>query len=183
MGRPNKWLTMICGILAITLGCGNDTKPSNEKFEKAINTYFENRNECLFPEGLKFPYIVNPVDHNEAKKKGLDALTSAGLLRRLDAPMEHASQYMLAPLGQRVAPRFCYGHRVVKSIDSFTTPAKQNGFLESNVSYHYTMMEVPTWTETKEMEAAFPTMATSISGNAGDQITLATAGAGWQVPQ
>jgi hypothetical protein len=183
MGRPNKWLAMICGILVITLGCGNDTKPSNEKFEKAINTYFENRNECLFPEGLKFPYEVSPGDQAKADRKRMDALTRAGLLKQQDAPMLHISRYTLTPLGERVAPRFCYGHRVVKSIDSFTTPAKQNGFLESNVSYHYSMMEVPAWARTDEMEATFQKMAASISDRANDQITLATAGAGWQVPQ
>jgi hypothetical protein len=175
-------MALFLGFLAIA-GCAPDTKPTNAKLEKAINAYYESRNECLFPTGLKFPYEVSPGTDAKEEKKRMDAMTDAGLLKRQDAPAIHVENYTLTPLGERVTPRFCYGHRVVKSIDSFTPPAKQNGFVETNVSYHYTMMDVPVWAKTDAMEAAFPKMANSISGNASDQIVLATVGAGWQVPE
>jgi hypothetical protein len=96
----------------------------------------------------------------------------------------HVERYTLTPLGERVATRFCYGHRVVKSVDAFTPPAKQpNGFTQTNVSYHYSMMDAPVWAKTDAMKAAFPKMAASLSDDANDQMTLATVGAGWQVPQ
>jgi hypothetical protein len=60
---------------------------------------------------------------------------------------------------------------------------KQNGFLETTVSYHATLMDVPVWVKTDEMRAAFPEMATAISGPQPGQMALANAGAGWQVPQ
>jgi hypothetical protein len=184
MQGKTRFLAVACGFLTMVAGCAPDTKPTNAKLEKVLNTYFENRNECLFPAGLKFPFEVSPGTAAKEEKKEMDALTAAGLLKEEDAPAIHVERYTLTPLGLRVAPRFCYGHRVVKSIDSFTPPAKQaNGFVETTASYHYTMMEVPVWAKTDEMKAVFPKMASSISDNASDQQTLATVGAGWQVPE
>jgi hypothetical protein len=174
---------MVYGVAILAAGCAPDTKPTNAKLEKALNAYYEDHNECLYPTGLKFPYEVSPGTQAKEEKKQMDALTAAGLLKRQDAPAMHVWEYALTPLGERAAGRFCYGHRVVKSVDAFSPPAKQNGFVETNVSYHYTMMDVPVWVKTDEMEAAFPKMANSISGNASDQKTLATVGAGWQVPE
>ena len=184
MHDKTRLLAVTCGILAMVMGCAPDTKPTNAKLEKAINTYFENRNECLYPTGLKFPYEVSPGTQAKEEQKNMDAMTSAGMLKREVAPAMHVERYTLTPLGERVAPRFCYGHRLVKSVDGFTPAAKQaNGFVETTVNYHYTMLDVPVWAKTEEMKAAFPKMATSISDAAGDQITLATVGAGWQVPE
>lgn len=173
-----------CGLLMMAAGCAPDTKPTNAKLEKAINAYFEERNECVFPEGIKFPYEVTPGSDEKKGKKEMEAMKAAGLVKEQGAAAIHAVVYTLSPLGERVAPRFCYGHRVVKSIDSFTPPVKQaNGFVETTVSYHYSMLDVPVWVKTDEMKSAFPKMATAISDDATDQIVLATVGAGWQVPQ
>jgi hypothetical protein len=183
MRSKTKLFALTFGLVMIAAGCSPDTKPTNAKFQAALNTYYESHNECLFPTGRKFPYEVSPGTDEKQERKRMDAMTDAGLLKREDAPAMHVAEYTLTPLGERVAPRFCYGHRAVKSIDAFTPPAQRNGFVESDVNYHYTMMDVPVWAKTDKMEAAFPGMATSISGNAADQMTLATVGAGWQVPQ
>jgi len=183
-GKTRVVAMLGCVSLAIGAGCAPDTKPTNAKLETALNTFYENHNECLFPGGLKFPYEVSPGADSKEQKKQMDAMTDAGLLKRQEAPAMHVSEYTLSPLGQREAPRFCYGHRAVKSVDGFTPAAKQpNGFVETNVSYHYTMMDVPVWAKTDAMKAAFPKMANSISDDASDRMTLATVGAGWQVPE
>lgn len=179
-----RLLAAASGLMALIAGCAPDTKPTNPKLEKAVDAYYETHNECLFPSGLKFPYEVSPGTNAKRDKTWMDAMKGAGLLKEEDAPAIHVERYTLTPLGERVAPRFCYGHRVVKSVDSFTPPVKQpNGFVQTTVSYHYTMMEVPVWVKTDAMEAAFPKMANAVSGNASDQMTLATVGAGWQVPE
>jgi hypothetical protein len=179
-----KFVAGMCGIFLMTVGCTPDTKPTNAKLEKSINAYFEGRNECIFPTGLKFPYEVTPGSDEKKDKKQMEAMKAAGLVKEQGAAAIHAEVYTLSPLGERVAPRFCYGHRVVKTVDSFTPPLKQaNGFVETTVSYHYSMMDVPVWVKTDEMKAAFPAMAKGISDDASDQIVLATVGAGWQVPE
>jgi hypothetical protein len=70
---------------------------------------------------------------------------------------------------------------VVSSIDGFTPPVHQGNVLQTTVSYHATITEVPVWVRTDAMEAAFPKMAADISGPQPGQIMMGTAGVGWQV--
>lgn len=183
MGRKTKrWIVAtIAGLLAA--GCATDTKPTNAKLEKALNTYFEGHNVCLFPTALRFPYEVSPGPDAKVEKTRMDALVAAGLLKEQMEAAIKVERYTLTPLGERVKGRFCYGHRVVTSIDGFTPPVKQDGFLQTTVSYHATMMDVPVWVKTDEMKAAFPEMATAISGPQPGQMKMANAGAGWQIPE
>ncbi|MGC2214783.1 MAG: hypothetical protein WA419_16895 [Silvibacterium sp.] len=175
-------LGCVClGLLAA--GCSSDLKPTNAKLEKGLNAYFENHNECLFPAGLKFPYEVSPGVDAKGEKTHMDAMEKAGLLKQQDDLAMHVERYTLTPMGQRVAPRFCYGHKVVTSVDGFTAPVKQGGFMETTASFHATMMDVPIWVKTDQMAAAFPKMAADVTGAQPGQMMLATAGAGWQVPQ
>ena len=183
MGRRTKTSILAgCAFLWIA-GCGTDTKPTNDKLEKGLNAYFEARNECLFPAPLKFPYEVSPGSNAKEEEKQMDAMTKAGLLEKQSAAAIHVERYTLTPLGERQKGRFCFGHRQVTSVDEFTPPVKQNGFLQTTVKYHVAMMDVPVWAKTDEMRAAFPQMATAISGPQPGQITMENAGAGWQVPQ
>jgi hypothetical protein len=178
--------TAAVALLLAICGCKPDTKPTNDKLQTALNTYFEDRKECLFSGSMQFPHELSlgPGSGAEAKqdKKQMDAMTKAGLLTVEEEHALKAFRYSLTPAGTRFAPNFCYGHRVVTGVDSFTPAAPQNGFIETTASYHYRMMEVPVWAKEDEMKAAFPQMATKTSGDASDQTVLATVGAGWQVP-
>jgi hypothetical protein len=90
----------------------------------------------------------------------------------------------VARAGTRYAPRFCYGHRVISSIDSFTPPAKgASGFPETHVTYHYTLTDVPVWAKSPDVLAAFPDMAGATTNGGSGQATLAQTLAGWQVPE
>jgi hypothetical protein len=183
MGRKTKTWALAGFAFLLIAGCGTDTKPTNEKLEKGLNAYLETHNECLFPMPVKFPYEVSPGTDAKEEAKQMDALTHAGLLEKQSAAAIHVARYTQTPAGERAKARFCYGHREVTSVDGFTAPVKQNGFLQTTVNYHATMMEVPVWAKTDEMRAAFPQMAAAISGPQPGQITMENAGAGWQVPQ
>ena len=183
MGRTRKKGILAGWALLLIAGCATDTKPTNAKIEKGLNAYFEGHNECLFPAPMKFPYEISPGSDAEAETKRLDAMTHAGLLDKQSGAAIKVERYTLTPLGERVKGRFCYGHREVNSVDGSTAPVKQNGFLQTTVNYHATMMDVPVWVKTDEMRAAFPEMAAAISGPQPGQITMENAGTGWQVPQ
>jgi hypothetical protein len=124
---------------------------------------------------------VAPGNGAKADKKQMDALKTAGLLTELDDFETHVARYTLTTAGQRYAPRFCYGHKVVSSVDGFTQPVHQGNVLQTTVNYHATTTEVPVWVRTDAMEAAFPKMAADISGPQPGQMVMATAGVGWQV--
>jgi len=175
-----KWMIFTCFGLVIA-GCSSDLTPTNAKLEKGLSAYLDGHYECLFPTGRTFPYEVVPGSDTKADKKQMDAMKAVGLLEEEDDFETHVARYTLTALGERVAPRFCYGHKVLVGVDGFTPPVKQDEVVQTTVSYHAKMMDVPVWAKTDELEAAFPKMAADISGSQPGQIVMATAGVGWSV--
>lgn len=174
---------ILAGAVLLAAGCSSKSKATDENFIAGLNAYYANHNDCLFSSALRFPYEVSPGPNAKQDKQRMDALMNAGLMKRTEDKSIHVDVYALTTAGERAGGRFCYGHREVTSIDSFTPPAKAaSGFLESHVTYHYKMMDVPVWVKTDEMQKAFPEMAKALSGDATGETTLANAGVGWQVP-
>jgi hypothetical protein len=166
-------------ISLVFTGCNDTGKaaatPAN--FTLGINNHYLERPDCLFPD-TRFPFETSDAE----KTKQLDTLVKNLLLEKSVETAIHVSRYTVAPAGTRYAPRFCYGHREVTGINSFTPVAVTNGFKETNVTYSYTMKEVPVWAESHDIQAAFPAMARATTSQATDTITLAQSPVGWQVP-
>jgi hypothetical protein len=164
--------------MAVT-GCDSKTKATPENFTQAINTYFQDRSECLFSD-VHFPYSTS--DANVSRQ--MNTLVKAHLL---DANYESAvktTRYTVTATGARFAPRFCYGHRQIAGIDHFTPPQKgPSGFPETRIDYHYDLRDVPVWAHSPEIEAAYPEMTQITTKGGSAQITLAQTLAGWQVPE
>ena len=171
--------------LGLTLaGCSGFKAATPKNFTGALNAYYSNHDDCLFPSALRFPYEASTTSAEEDKnKKGLDALTAAGLLSSLEDRDIHVKRYQLTTFGKRVPPRFCYGHRVVTSIDSFTPPAVVNGLQTTQVNYHYKMMDVPGWVDSDQMRKTFPAFAKATAPDAQDHATLVLSQSGWHVPE
>jgi hypothetical protein len=173
-----RFIALLAGASFLFAGCNSKTTATPANFTAGLNAYFLDHPECLLPDAPRFPFETgDPV-----QTKQMNALVAAQLLEVTVEHDIHVSRYTLTPAGERVAPRFCYGHRVVSSIDSFTPPAQANGFPETTVSYHYTMDDVRIWANSDAIRAAFPAMANATSGTASDKTTLARTMAGWQVP-
>ncbi len=182
-----SWTTRTAAALALTLlvaGCNNFKKADETNFTRALNFYFSNNDDCLFQSAVRFPYQASTAPGDvDPKKKGLDALAAAGLLRSLEDRDIHVKRYETTTYGGRIPPRFCYGHRVVTSIDSFTPPALVNGQQASQVNYHYRMRDVPGWANSDQIRAAFPAFAQATSSDARDHATLVLTMNGWRVPE
>jgi hypothetical protein len=181
--RRNVGCILFLLLIGLPVGCSSANKPTDQNFIKALNANYENHYDCLFPQGKRFPFEVASGSDSKQDQKQMDALTDAGLLTRENDPTVHVERYSLNTVGQRYAPRFCYGHREVTSIVNFTPPGPRNGFTETTVTYHYTMRDVPVWAKSASMKAAFPDLAKSLGPSPSGQATLASAGAGWQVPE
>ncbi len=155
-----RWIYRAGTALALGLvlaGC-NGFKAANAKnFTRALNAYYGNNDDCLFPSAIRFPYEASTANGDkDPRKTGLDALADAGLLKSLEDRDIHVKRYELTTYGKRVPPRFCYGHRVVTSIDGFTPPAPVNGQQTTKVDYHYKMMDVPGWATPLRYGRPFP---------------------------
>ena len=175
---PSSRLALFAGALLLLplAACDSKSKATPENFLAGLNAHFADPPDCLFPNPPIFPYeTTDPV-----MTKQMDALVTSQLLKVSVERDIHASRYTTTEAGARVAPRFCYGHRNVTAINNFTPPAPANGFPETQVTYHYTMQDVPVWAKSTEVLAAFPTMAAVTSGTASDKATLAGTIAGWQ---
>jgi hypothetical protein len=182
--KRNAILWSAAGLsFALFCGCSSANQPTDANFTTALNSYYENHNDCLFPHGHAFPYEVAPGSTAKQDENQLDALTDAGLMIRLKDLQMHVSRYTLNAAGNRYGPRFCYGHREVTGIAGFTPPGPRDGFTETTVTYHYTMHDVPVWARSQAVQAAFPDLAQSLGAAPTAQMTLASAGAGWHVPE
>ena len=176
--RTNQAVSALILIFAAS-GCNSGkAAPTPTNFIQTLNSNFTTHSECLFPQAPRFPYETS----DPAETKQFDALVKATLLTVAQESAIHVSRYTVTTTGARYAPRFCYGHRNVTAIDSFTPPATVKGFPQTRVTYRYTIADVPVWAKTPAVEAAFPQMAHAISSESTDQATLAQTVAGWTVP-
>ncbi len=169
-------------LLFLPLACNSKSAPTKQNYTDTLNAYFNDHPDCLLDGSVHFPYEVGASDSQKSAQ--MEALTAAEMLESKKEPAIHIARYTLTPAGVRAAPRFCFGHREITSIDSSTTPAKgTDGFLETHIEYHYKMGDTPTWAKTPQVVAAFPALAAATSGHATAQITLATTGVNWSVPE
>jgi hypothetical protein len=175
-------LTAAVLVIAVIGGCHKKrTEASDENFKRAINAYFYNgRDECLFPVAQKFPNEVKV--HEKAEMKDMDALAKAGLLTRIEDGAFQLVRYDVTPLGTRAKARFCFGHRDVTSVDSFTPLRVEDKRKASDVTYHYRIVDAPVWAQDEGLKKQFPELARKTSGNAEGKTTVMSAYQGWEVP-
>ena len=175
-------LTAAALLLVMIGGCARKkTQASNENFKRAINAYFYNgRDECLFPVAQKFPNEVKVAE--KAEMKDMDALAKAGLLTRTEDGAFQLVRYDVTPLGTRAKGRFCFGHRDVTSVDSFTPPRIVDNRKAHDVTYHYRIVDAPVWAQDEGLKKQFPELAQKMSGNAEGKTTVMSAYQGWEVP-
>ncbi len=163
-------------------GCNTKLKPTPANYTATLNAYFVEHPDCLLGGGTRFPYEVGEKDPQGPSRQQMDALAAAKLVEVKREPAIHISRYTLTLEGTRLAPRFCFGHRVITSVDNSTPPAPANGFTETQVAYHYKIADVPIWAKSAEIAAAFPKFQQETNGQATDKTTLALTGVGWSVP-
>jgi hypothetical protein len=175
-------LTAAALLLVMMGGCHKkQTEPSNENFKRAINAYFYNgRDECLFPVAQKFPDEVKVGE--KAEMKEMDALAKAGLLTRIEDGAFKLVRYDVTPLGTRAKGRFCFGHRDVIAVDSFTPLRVLDNRKASDVTYHYRIVDAPVWAQDEGLKKQFPELARKTGANAEGKTTVMSAYEGWEVP-
>ena len=134
---------------------------------------------------------------DDAKTEGYDALTDAGLLARTTGEKkvfiiaskqvnnydlsQQGRSFWVADSAQPGYGNFCYGHRSVDTIDSFTNSQNSSGAKTAAVSYHYSLSDAPAWAKSDEMKTAFPSLGTALAQSQPAQDNLVMNGETWQV--
>jgi hypothetical protein len=180
-----KWIARLTATILLMVAIGGctrkKTEASNINFQRAINAYFYNhRDECLFTTARKFPDDVKV--HEKDEMKNMDALAKATLLTRIEDGAFQLVRYDLTPLGTRATGRFCFGHRDVTSVDSFTPLRIVDKRKASDVTYHYRIADAPVWAQDENLKKQFPELTRKTSGSAEGKTTVMSAYEGWEVP-
>jgi hypothetical protein len=186
MARTRTSISCISALAIFTIsslasftGCSSFKEPNEKNFKIALNEYYSAHDDCLFTNTLRFPYETSRSDESGAGSKGMDALTASDLMKRQEAKLIGVNRYVLTPAGERAGGRFCYGHREIVAVPSFTPPATVNGLPTTTVTYRYVMHDLPLWANTDAMRAAFPTLARSTSSDPQDTAKLVLTINGW----
>jgi hypothetical protein len=185
---------VVCGAMVMAAGCRKTNTVDKSAFKSAINNYLSAHLECVWASPTKFPAQADTS--NDDQTRGFDALTDAGLLVRKSAEKKRfligskqVNDYDLSDKGRstwtadQTQPgygNFCFGHREVTTVDSFT-PSDNADASQYSVSYHYDVAGVPTWASTTEMQTAFPKIATDTSGQQTGMANVIKSASGWQV--
>ena len=194
MNRNRYSSTMLCVGMLLVAGC-NPKDDSKANYQSAINDYYKAHSACLWQETKKLP--VQAATSDDAKTQGFDALTDAGVLTRTTAEKKvfivaskQVNNYDLSEQGrsswtpdtaQPGYGNFCYGHRAVDAIDSFTAGVNSSGLKTATVNYHYSMADVPAWAKSEEIKTAFPSVAAALARSLPGQDSLVMNGTSWQL--
>jgi hypothetical protein len=195
MTRYNHFgAVLLCGVTLLFAGCNkqDDSKPN---YQSAINDYYKAHPACIWQDTKKFP--VQAATSDDAKTEGFDALTDAGLLTRTTGEKKvfivaskQVNNYDLSAQGrsdwtpdttQPGYGNFCFGHRAVDSIDSFTTGVNASGLKTAQVNYHYSFADVPAWAKNQEVQTAFSSAGAALAHSQPGQDSLVMNGTTWQV--
>jgi hypothetical protein len=177
----SRWVAAISLLIAALAGCSTYKQPTEKNFIGALNSYYSHHDECLFTNTLRFPYEASRTDESGVGAKGMDALTASDLMKRQEAKLIGVNRYTLTPAGERAGGRFCYGHREITAVPSFTSPTTLNGTQFTTVTYKYVLRDLPVWADTAAMRSAFPALAKSASPDAQDTANLELTINGWAI--
>jgi hypothetical protein len=186
--------TAAVGGVALLLVTGCNKKADNTiNYRSAINSYYSMHPVCLFPEAVRFP--VQAATSDASKTAPYDALVDQGLLVRTNSEKKiiilskQENNYDLSNAGRQAWTadtsqpgygNFCYGHRSVNSIDS-STPTSSDPGATTQVSYHYSVSDAPSWATAAETKTAFPNVLQNLSGPQTATAALTDTSNGWQV--
>jgi len=184
----------ICVVMLAAGGCRKTNSVDKSAFKSALDDYYLARQECVWESPVKFPAQADTS--KEEQTKGFDALTDAGLLARTSAEKKRflvgskqVNNYDVSDKGRstwtadQTEPgygNFCYGHRSVTSIDSYT-PSDNPDATTYSVTYHSKVAGAPDWAKSTEMQTAFPKIAEDTSGDQTATANLTKTTNGWQV--
>jgi hypothetical protein len=161
----------------ITLIACKKTADNKPNFEASINSYYQSHPSCLWSSPQRLPIQIG---HDDPKTAQFDALVDQGLLARTTTEKKiiiiskRENNYDISDSGrnnwtsdpsQPGYGNFCYGHRTVSSIDSYT-PTNDNPGAKTTVQYHWKVTGVPAWASAAETQTAYPKIAANISDTA-----------------
>ena len=136
------------------------------------------------------------VGHDDPKTAQFDALVDQGLLMRTTSEKtiiiisKQENNYDISDKGRSAWTadpsqpgygNFCYGHRKVSNVGSYTPTNDQPG-ATTTVQYYYTFFDAPSWATAVETQTAYPKVQANLSSTAKSAAAnMTNTPNGWQV--
>ena len=190
---PGSPIAALCAALMLFAGCSKKAD-NTMNYTRAINDYYSAHPVCLWPDPVQFPVQADTSD--SSKTAAYDALVDQGLLTRTTAEKpkmivmsKQVNNYDLSDKGRSAWTadttqpgygNFCYGHKKVTAIDS-STPTNTEEGATTQVNFHATISDAPSWATAPETQNAYPELKTALSGPQTGEATLIDTHSGWQV--
>lgn len=195
---------------ALAVGCSDPKAPSEDNFARALKPALERHPYCVLAEVLSWPSPVtteHPAFRSPTRIAQLDALAQAGLLRseprvvdtgrpvrdllisellqgaRHETVKDTVTDYHWteagdAALGDR---GLCFGTPYLEKVVRWTEPAEFMGAQVSEVTYSFSVHDVPNWASHPAIHTALPAVATAVAGPQEGKATLVLTNDGWRV--
>jgi hypothetical protein len=195
MFKFNHAIVASVAAMLLAAGCHSKNNADTANFKSAIDDYYRDRQECVWPSAVKFPAQVEAS--KDEQTKGFDALTDSGLLtrkaeekKRFLIGSKQVTNYDVSDKGRSVWAvdpsqpgygNFCFGHREVTSVGTFNTAPGPNGVNAATVNYQYQLAGVPAWVQAPEIKAAFPNVQHALAGIQATTSKLIQTQNGWMV--
>jgi hypothetical protein len=183
---------LLAAALLLATGC-KKTTDNSANYKSALDAWYSAHSACLWPESQQFPTQV--AASNKDQTAPYAALVDQGLLTRTTSEKKilivskQEVNYDLSDQGRAAWTadpnqpgygNFCYGHRIVSTIQSSTPNNGQPGDT-TTVTYQYSFSGVPAWAQATETQTAFPQLKSDLAGNGTATATLRDTANGWQV--
>jgi hypothetical protein len=183
---------VVTGLFAGAIGCKKEV--DHAPLLAAINKSLVGRHDCIWPEPIKLPMLVDPTQ--DARIRGFDALTDAGLFIRENViktegkgQAKQMFRYNLSDKGhpswtadpkQPGYGNFCFGRSNATAIDS-AKPNDSANPTQYTVQYQYEVLGIPEWVRTPESMRAFPKLAADTSIQTATATLVKGESGGWEV--
>jgi len=191
--------TAVLLAAGLLVACSDPKAANKENFQKVLSAFF-GKNCMLIAQGINtFPIQIQVGEPGRPMLQQLlqsdttarlNALADAGLLTRTPAP-EQAVRFDLTSKGRDLyrspgamgpfSPSgFCVGHLRIASVDSFTSPAEENGRRISLASIKI-RPEFDEWTKAPAVQSAFRNWLHTNSNLESTAVRMVLMNDGWTV--
>ncbi len=176
-----RWLSIVALFSLVSLGC---SESEDEKIRTGVAKHLDGVHGYCFelPTISKNGHLRTHINAPEKDAK-LRALEAAGILT-INGREGNEASFDLTDLGKSIYTRddgLCFGKKVLKSVDNYTTPATSSGRRATTVSYSYALENAPKWAQHQAILENFPNLRRDLATSKGvhDTVVLIDTKNGW----
>ena len=187
-------------VAVAIVACSGKSTPSNDNFAAAIRLKMASGNDHCLP-AVSWPASSQPSDHGNPyafydagvgyvhaglatmKEEGPSAATSfrkRTVFSLSDEGKKALIRERYQPYPHQETGRFCYGKPQLTKVLRWDEPVAAGSSTTTMVYYEYELIDVPKWARADDLRAAYPVLASEVTGKGRGSMRLSLTDGGWQ---